>query len=77
MTNHVVPGSDSYMQIHCGDHPIDQSRISYAINEDLSIICLSDLKAGMSLFGSYLPSEEETDDSPIVLSYLFSFNLRA
>lgn len=74
VTNHVVPGSDSYMQIHCDDDPIDQSGISYAINEDLSITCLSDLEAGTSLFGSYVLSEEGADDAPIALSYLFSFN---
>ena len=77
VTNHIVPGSDSYMQIHCDDHLIDQTGISYVINEDLSITHLSDLEMGMSLYGSYIPSNEGVVDAPIRLSYLFSFNPRS
>lgn len=77
VTNDIVPGSDSYMQIHSDGHPIDQSGIAYVINEDLSITYLCDLKAGMSLFGSYVPSSESGEDAPIFLSYLLSNNPRS
>lgn len=77
VTNHIVPGSDSYMQIHCDDYSIDQTGISYVINEDFSITYLSDLEMGMSLFGSYVPSNAKSDNTSIKLSYLFSFNPRS
>lgn len=77
VTNDIVPGSDSYMQIHSDEHPIDQSGIAYVINEDLFVTYLSDLDAEMSLFGSYVPSSESGEGAPIVLSYLFSFNPRS
>lgn len=47
VTNDIVPGSDSYMQIHSDEHPIGQSGIAYVINEDLSLTYLSDVDAGI------------------------------
>ena len=77
VTNHIVPGSDSYMQIHSDDYSIDQTGISYVINEDFSITYLSDLEMGMLLFGSYVPSNAKSDNTSIKLSYLFSFDPRS
>ena len=79
VTDHIVPGSDNYMQLHCDDCVIDQTDISFAINKDLSTTSLSDLQMGMSLFGTYeiIPIESEKGTTGVYkLSYLYSFNPR-
>lgn len=70
-TNHIVPGSDGYMQFHCEQMPLNQNAIRYVINRDLTITSLKNLEMGLDLYATY-----EVKDGLGVLIDVYTFHPR-
>lgn len=70
-TNHIVPGSDGYMQFHCEQMPLNQNAIRYGINRDLTITSLKNLEMGLDLYATY-----EVKDGLGILIDVYTFHPR-
>lgn len=70
-TNHIVPGSDGYMQFHCEQMPLNQNAIRYVINRDLTITSLKNLEMGLDLYATY-----EVKDGLGILIDVYTFHPR-